>query len=326
MRRLDSRTTRPACRSGFTLVELMAVVLIIAALIALILPAIAGANRNARNAQVKAEITRLETAISSFQTRFNTIPPSRLRLTEDPSSFPWETRSQGLIRGIWGDFDFNRQNDLNHDGDINDEFALTGAECLAFFLFGIVERDVTGGVTLRGFSKDPTNPFKRVGENRDGPFIEFDVGRFRDVDDDGMLEYVDPLPGQETPYLYLSSYDGRGYQFPAALNSHDTLIDAPPAAVGNNLPADTEFDDMEVLGDPTLNTRANDINLNWPYTQGSLDWRKPFWKDKSFQIISPGVDGAYGRGGVFNPQNDQFLSPQDRDNITNFNSGSTLGG
>ena len=81
---------------------------------------------------------------------------------------------------------------------------------------------------------------------------------------------------------------------------------------------------MEVFGVPTGAARDNAQNLNWAYAQGAQDWTKPAWRENSYQLISPGADQKYGRGGVFNPNDSQGVEPEDRDNITNFSSGATL--
>ena len=200
---------KPSRRAGFSLVELLVVMLVIAALLAFLLPALAGVQRNVRNAQVKAEIAQLENALASFKSIYNVDPPSRLILTEDPSTTAWESTSRSLLRKIWPKMDFTQTHDFDHDGNTDKTFALTGAECLVFFLGGIQDRS-SGSLVLTGFSKNPVNPFDRSGENRDGPFFTFDYQRFVDVDGptatgDFMPEYVDALPGQVTPYLYLSS-------------------------------------------------------------------------------------------------------------------------
>ena len=68
---------------GFTLVELVAVVLILAFLIALLLPALNGALKTAKNAAVGAEINQLAQALAAFKAKYGGYPPSRIYLAED---------------------------------------------------------------------------------------------------------------------------------------------------------------------------------------------------------------------------------------------------
>ena len=68
---------------GFTLVELLAVILILAVLIALLLPALNGALRTAKNAAVGGEINQLAQALASFKAKYGDYPPSRIYLAEN---------------------------------------------------------------------------------------------------------------------------------------------------------------------------------------------------------------------------------------------------
>ncbi len=62
-------------RSGFTLVELMMVVMIIAALLYLLLPAIQAAKERARRAQCASNLMQLGTAMSCYASTHSCLPP-----------------------------------------------------------------------------------------------------------------------------------------------------------------------------------------------------------------------------------------------------------
>jgi len=191
----------PAGRQGgFTLLEVLIVIIIISLLIALLVPAVVGARQSVRNAQVRTEITNLDSAISDFKLTYGINPPSRIVLYEratgdgtmaiqgwntpitDPDTMTYTVEdvaeqdrlhSRSFIRQLWPQFDFNFIDttmlpgpsqfgrDLNNDGDHEDTFLLLGSDCLAFFLGGMV---VTAADTQDqaqiGFSKNPANPFK----------------------------------------------------------------------------------------------------------------------------------------------------------------------
>jgi hypothetical protein len=257
-------------------------------------------------ARVVVEIKQLESAIASFKSVFGKEPPSRIILHERPTKRQYdlegksrhariEQRTVAYFQAIWpnfpvltcqidddGDGTMDRDwVDFNSNGKVDDELDLDGAECLVFFLGGIVAQ----GIPI-GFNKMPNNPFS-IGGNRVGPFHELsDTSRLIDRDGDGFLELIDSLKGQTVPYLYFSTYDGAGYNF---------QIDCETADNG-------AFQPYYSAGDPRQD-------------RSTVKWYKPY----SFQIISPGKDRKYGVGGILPlPSEPRTVGREDRDNFTNF--------
>lgn len=286
-RSFPTQTTSPEKRRGFTLVELMIVIVIILILLGLLIPAIGAVRLRAQQTQVRAEITSLEGAITAFKAEFGMDPPSGIVLHENQAGWNGDTRSKNLIRSMWPQFDFSKNRDINRDMDSDDSIALNAGECLVFFLGGIWD---STNKTPNGFSKNPADPFiiSNAGGGRQGPYYEFDISRFVDTDGDDAPEYVDSFPSQQKPYLYFSSYDGRGYR--------------------NGEVTGTGMLDVYRQGeDPTITPPTTDV---------------PF-KAKSYQIISPGADFEYGTGGIFNPdKNFPSNRTAEADNVTNFVGGS----
>ncbi len=292
-------------RSGFTLIELMVVIVIISILMALILPAIGGAIKNTRIAGVVNEINQLDSAIARFKADHGIEPPSSIVLCEKSTDWTSNTstiNSAALIRQIWPSYDFGNH-DINGNGTTTDIITLSVGECLVFFLGGVNGNDTPGTSAQNniagqigpctGFSKNPASPFDRGGSSREAPLFEFVPSRFTDINKNGFPEYKDNLPSQTNPYLYYSGYDGQGYA------------------------TATEF------GGGALTS---------PYLQGSTLTSQP-WKPNGHQIISPGYDRAYGFGGPYLPKTTDPLpaassgSPTikerqpELDNITNFSNG-----
>ncbi|WP_437205399.1 type II secretion system protein [Planctomicrobium sp. SH664] len=314
--RRQSRLTRQRLiatnrRSGFSLIELMVVIIVIAILASLLFPAINSARISARNAAVTVEIKNLEKAIADFKLKFGVEPPSSIVLCEQGSDWgdtDLPTReAKAFILQAWPNFNFAINRDINGDGDDDDKITLNGSECLVFFLGGVCATDfidqngVASGAgnpstwAPLGFSTNPADPFRRGGQ-RHGPYFEFDPARmcnefFKDTET-YMPEYRDPLPGQLKPYLFASSNEGRGYN----------LFPSP----------DTRNPDLQTDASNFLNTYKQ------PVTNLAFN-------AKTYQIISPGRDGEYGAGGTFDPQNPkgQLSGARnvEQDNITNFHPG-----
>lgn len=314
---------RPSRRGGFTIIELMVVVVIIAALAALLLPAIQGARRSAIESQVRQEISQLENAIGEFKAELGPEPPSFIRLHETGDSSMgtgWfandaATReSRAILRTMFGTkMEFNGfVIDLNGNGsaDAGVSVDLRGDQCLVFFLGGLY--DSTNG--FRGFSKNSLRPLRFTSGSGTsiGPFMEFNPERVRtslpgnpaySAPLANFPVYVDPIPGQTKPYLYVSSDEGRGY------DGSDLMTPLLPSGFQPYL----------------INTKATAMAPN-----------PAAWKPETFQIISPGYDFSYGIGGPYKPDADirlpalvqvsmaDVVDPNrrdERDNITNFQTG-----
>jgi general secretion pathway protein G len=318
---LSSPAPARVSRRGFTLIELLVSIVIIGILMALLIPAVGAVRRTAQQAQVRAEVSQLEAALADFKAKFNMYPPSRITLYEEADDWDDDAASRAIITQLWPQFDFTIDRNINGNAVAGETILLTGPECLVFFLGGIRNSEdldsdgvLDGGEDLNGnsaldmldgvsgFSANPANPFARGGSNRIGPFYEFNISRLIDtisngalnLTGNGMYEMLDSLPGQTRPYAYASAYDGAGYR---TSNFGGTAVD--------NL-AGTGMVDV--------------------YRQTGSGSPPPAWNSKTFQLISPGFDGEYGTGGLFNPDTaaaDFTAVPRqpERDNITNFHSG-----
>lgn len=296
--RMNSMTPRKALhgnavrpRAGFTLLEMLAVILIIAILIAVAFPAYTAVMTNARIATAKSEMATVSTSIAEFKSKFNVEPPSYISFVgASPAALPASTKA--MLRQMFPQIDLSAgspvMGSLATAGIWGKE--VKGSEALVFFLGGVRLYDTAASELtneLIGFSKNPMNPFAQPApgqSNRLGPFFEFDSSRLVDTEatPDNLLEYVDKLPGQSKPLLYLST-----------------------ARTGGYVKSDVEG-----------------VAAAWePYKKSATT----YWNPNTFQIISPGFDGDYGVGGVYDSANTAQLAPGEVDNLTNFHEG-RLGG
>ncbi|WP_435017126.1 type II secretion system protein [Tundrisphaera sp. TA3] len=240
--------TRPR-RQGLTLVELLVVILIIGTLMAILIPAVSGAIKAARQAQVTSEMSNLASALADFRNRYGEYPPSRFYCAEDGNYQVAATdtadiqqlkqRSLRYLRKFWprvaitnngtaptiggqGYYDFNGNaiNDSKTPG--LGPYILQGPECLVFFLGGIPKKTGTGGTisfAMMGFGKDPLNPFitekGTATTNRQAPLFEFNSARLDDSEGpaNDFPSYLDPLGSPASIQPMTDTSDKRPYAY-----------------------------------------------------------------------------------------------------------------
>jgi prepilin-type N-terminal cleavage/methylation domain-containing protein len=336
---------RPANRSraGFTLIEVLVVIVIISILAAFLLPAINSVRTRAKVAQVKVEIKALESAVATFKSQYGMDPPSSLAIWENPAGTDaalgngWNTSSPSVysvdsrskIRQIWPQFDFTLQRDFDGDGAANKAILLSQGECLVFFLGGILKRpedinnngvldsgeDIDGDGKLGANVKSPGGSILRsacTGFSKN-PFNPFASGGGRET---AIYEF------DTSRFVDL---DGDGYpEFVDTLPSQSSpyLYFSSYGGAGYRYNSASPLFEFGLTSSPPLFFPVQ------PYLQGSGAGATP-WNSKSFQIISPGFDHKYGTFGSYSVDtaNSDLTGSRDieADNITNFGQG-TLGG
>ena len=97
--------TRPDRRSGFTLVEIMLVVVIIGLIAAIGLPKITGQTERARYRTAEAQIKNLATSVMQFEMDVGAYPASLDQLVNSNGSSKWDgpyTENGKINKDPWG--------------------------------------------------------------------------------------------------------------------------------------------------------------------------------------------------------------------------------
>lgn len=163
---------------GFTLVELLVVIVIIGMLAAIVTPAIMIAMSRAKVARIKAEIDMLHSAIMNYKNEYGSFPPSYSALaTTAPAG-------KHLARL------FPRCNVAN---EFASAVSITPANAIVSW--------------LGGYTSDPTKPLTGTGARK--KLYDFDQSRVGTVSGSSGLSYFPPN-AEGMPYLYI---DAANYNF-----------------------------------------------------------------------------------------------------------------
>ena len=257
---------------GFTLVELLVVIVIIAMLAALLVPAVMVAMGRAKQARIKSEIDMLHMAVMKYKSEFGAIPPSandngrvlmhlRRLFPRTNTTYYTTTTNNNIpptcLKGLFSNTNFISP---------NNQFILRSDTALAYW--------------LSGYSASSTTPFSSPLV----PIYDFDRSRFES--DAGGFTGRFHSPGQSEGgfYYYISSanyyttsnnniFATQGVEFDPSTNIETTAPRTNPGEDANN-------NGVLDLGE--------DANNN-----GVLDYGLPF-NPTTFQILHPGRDEQTG--------------------------------
>jgi general secretion pathway protein G len=104
-RAVAAATAISAARSGFTLIEIMLVVVIIGILAAIILPNLGGKTKQASISATKASIANISLAIDSYEVDNGAYPPSLQALITKGSELHWNgpyLKKTAIPKDDWG--------------------------------------------------------------------------------------------------------------------------------------------------------------------------------------------------------------------------------
>ncbi|MHC4178846.1 MAG: type II secretion system protein [Planctomycetota bacterium] len=193
----------PRSRRGFTLIEMLTVVVIIGILASLITGAVIAARTKAREVVIALELNDLDLALKAYKEKYGRYPPdftnqaAVLHHLSNAHRYPIPGQTTDVK---WG----NLKSTLMPFGvDID---LMDPSTALVFWLGGLP--DGPGSKKLTGFSANPRNPFDATSGSRTTPPFDFDPRRLKIVD--GALRFYPKTgrSGATAPYVYFRARNG----------------------------------------------------------------------------------------------------------------------
>jgi len=298
-------------RGGFTLIELVVVVAIIAILTGMLLAGVMRAKQAGIRTQIRDEVSQMTAALAQFKADMkkagsgNVNVPSYLLIKEDGSynlANKLELDSFNFFKGCFPKCDLRGPFvsgkyiglDWSGTGKRNGVYYLEGWQCLVFCLGGVPFIDPsTGTVTgMKGFSTNPIDPTDWTNPTNPsqprptlGPFYTFEPKRLNTTVSTKFIMqpniafsnqifpgYNDPYG---TPYAFFSSYSSKNGYNRYGTTDCASLVGTDPKS-GQQVPAP------------------------YPYYQSvSATNVVTYHNPDTVQIISAGKDMLFGPGGLW---------------------------
>jgi len=342
--RTTSRT-----RPGFTLVEMLTVIVIIGILASLITAAAIAARTKAREGAAKAELTQLEMAVENYKIQFGEYPPDFADINPDlGSGRVIDTDAvERHIKRRWPRYDYTSEGTIwaqfvydlaqNYGLDATNFDASVG---LIIWLGGLPETAPAAGEKWRpaGFHSDPTAPFKPGGPRTEALY-DFKEDRLMFDSASSVLRYYpfDTPEAADPPLVYFRSQrvkltSGTTTKYRYEYGTVQGTAFVPKFYMHNgdiaNVAAPILDSNPDAPPDATYLTEAVKPLPAKPDTVRS--WRAA----EKFQILCAGMDKLYGVGGSsastvdpsklirYSRTGFNFSTEgEDRDNLANFSNG-----
>jgi len=252
-------------KPGFTLVELLIVIVIIGVLAGLLVPAIWSAVRRANDARVAADIQVLAQGLESFKAKFGSYPPSRVILVEDGGYRDINVGS--LPEGFYG---------LQSSGDSSNGMSyIDGMPPIGDVPFTSGDHDVNVAALVQRSIRALRKYFPRV----------------------NLSATANSVFGQDSPTWYDFNGNGLRDAEPILLEGHECLVFFLGGIPGHNVDGNGNYTLTGMSGFSTNPTNPFtpqfDLSTGGPIP-GAQSRIEPFFEFNADRLIDDDFDGIPG--------------------------------
>ena len=268
-------------RTGFTVVEVLAAVGIIALMVGLLIPALSMVRDTARQTKQKAQFTTIELALTAFKNDYGDYPRSDWPLPTAPGSgyCGAQKLSEALVG--WDLLGFHPKSDFRSNGRNDDGEFIYDANNPIFFdqrRGPYLELATFDAFRLGNISIRYPGLFFVTGPLAPNTFVLCDVFGDRKI----MLSDGKTVKAGAPILYYRANTSGKTIRDIYSVHDNDALIQIKQQADNMGQPLSRPADQFQYfydyIRDPKISARP------WPY------------RPDSYILISAGVDGLYGTG------------------------------
>ena len=268
-------------RTGFTVVELLAALGIIALLVGLLIPALSMVRRTAKETKQKAQFMTIGLALTAFKNDYGDYPRSDWLLP--PASGSDYCGAQKLTEALlgWDLLGFHPESDFRSNGYNDDRVFIYDADNPVFFdqrREPYLERGSDNAFRLGNISIRYPGMFNNTAPLEPNTFVLCDVFGAKKV----MLANGKTVRAGAPILYYRANTSGKTIREIYNVQDNDALVQVKQQADNKEHPLTRPGGQFqyfyEYIRDPKISARP------WPY------------RPDSYILISAGVDGLYGTG------------------------------
>ena len=270
-------------RTGFTVVEVLAAVGIIALMVGLLIPALSMVHRTAKETKQKAQFTTIELALTTFKNDYGDYPPSYWTLSPAPGPSDDYCGIQKLTEALlgWDLLGFHPKSDFRSNGRNDNGVFIYDVGNPVFFdqrRGPYLELATTNAFRLGNISVRYPGLFSDTRPLAPNTFVLCDVFEEKKV----MLDNGKTARAGAPILYYRANTSGRTIREIYNALDDDAIVAIKERADGKIHPLAATAGQYQYfydyITDPKISARP------WPYRPGS------------YILISAGADGLYGTG------------------------------